>query len=90
MIERTIFECEHCNKKRLISKYGMKKHEEKCFYNPIRKACITCNNFINEPIHQLEDGTTEAIAGERECEVNYNIEKELRHNCPLWIEKEEI
>lgn len=30
MIERTVYECEHCHKKRLVSKYAMRDHEKEC------------------------------------------------------------
>ena len=42
MIERKIYECEHCNKKRLMNPYQMKYHEKICWYNPKNKTCVTC------------------------------------------------
>lgn len=42
MRERIIYECEHCNKKWYMSKYRMKDHEYRCWYNPKNKACNTC------------------------------------------------
>ncbi len=41
----TAYRCEHCEKKILISKSGMYKHEAKCFANPVMKACRTCSNY---------------------------------------------
>lgn len=89
MIERTIYECEHCHKKRLINKSQIKKHEEECFYNPKRKACIICGNFHYEPAYgeyhnEIPGGAIEDVPEVRECEVNYDIHLKLRHNCPLW------
>lgn len=52
MRERTIYECEHCCKKRLFVKKKMQQHEEKCWYNPANKTCMTCKfgdiNYIFE------------------------------------------
>lgn len=76
MIERTIYECEHCHKRRLINKYQMIKHEEKCYYNPNNKSCVICDNFNCE------------IGEDRGCEVHYDIHLKLRHGCPLWRHKE--
>jgi len=44
MNERIIYECEHCRKKRLLSKYQMREHESICWYNPSNEACNTCEN----------------------------------------------
>lgn len=44
MIERTIYECEHCHKKRLMNKTQMKKHEDICWYNSKNKTCCTCKH----------------------------------------------
>lgn len=89
MIERTIYECEHCHKKRLINKTQMKKHEEKCYYNPKTKSCITCNNFESEaPYREYHDevpgGAYEYFDGYRECEVGLNIQDKLKTNCCSW------
>ncbi|MCO6554092.1 MAG: hypothetical protein J6572_03725 [Gilliamella sp.] len=34
-------------KKALRTKQGMKLHESKCFYNPDKKACTTCDYYEN-------------------------------------------
>lgn len=50
MIERIIYQCEHCNRKRYFNKTQMKVHEENCWYKPENKTCVTCyyNNFYGE------------------------------------------
>lgn len=81
MIERIIYECEHCHKKRLISKGAMKNHEEKCWWNLKNKTCVTCWHdngwFDNNP----EDGEY------RKCfrGIEFNSPKPKTH-CPLWKE----
>lgn len=42
MIERVIYQCEHCYKRKLMNKSAMKKHEKECWYNPENKTCVTC------------------------------------------------
>jgi len=39
------YKCDFC-KKLLQTQSGMKKHEEKCFYNPKTNSCITCNSLV--------------------------------------------
>ena len=34
-----------CGRNVIMSKKRMEAHEEYCFYNPIRKACVTCKKF---------------------------------------------
>lgn len=79
MRERIIYECEHCYKKRLLSKYQMKEHEEKCFYNPTTKSCITCGSF-------------NCWGTDRSCESsesNIDLSEKLKSNCQYWSELEE-
>lgn len=48
MKERIVYECEHCSKKRYLSKYKTRDHESICWYNPKVKACNSCNhNYYN-------------------------------------------
>lgn len=48
MFQISVYACEHegCNKI-LRSKQGMQSHESKCFYNPDKKACATCDYYEN-------------------------------------------
>ena len=45
MRERIIYECEHCNRKKLINKTQMRKHEDICWFNSKNKTCLTCEHF---------------------------------------------
>lgn len=92
MRERIIYECEHCHKKRLLSKYQMKEHEEKCFYNPNVKACITCRNFYYEsaylePHFETTPTSYEEVEEVRSCEVGQDIKFKLKSKCANWIPK---
>ena len=77
MNERIIYECEHCEKRRYMSKYQMRDHEKICWYNPKNKACNTCE-------HNTYNGT-------RYCELgiaNSNLKPEV--NCESWQLKTEL
>ena len=39
------FKCDHCVKKVLTTRSGMRAHEKKCFMNPVSKSCIACLYF---------------------------------------------
>lgn len=77
MIERTVYECEHCHKKRLVSKYAMRDHEKECFYNPDSKSCILCENFIQDN-SDIERG----------CLMKQDLRFKLKTNCLYWKQKE--
>lgn len=76
MRERIIYECEHCNKKRLLNKIKMKQHENICWYNDKNKTCITCG-------YNLFDGENNC------CALNQNKNKKPIINCSDWLDKEE-
>lgn len=81
MKERIIYECEHCNKKRLINKTQMKNHEDMCWYNLKNKTCLTCEYFEYRSV-QYEP----KYCNLKERIIFGNIEVK----CSLWREKEEI
>lgn len=96
MIERTIFECEHCHKKRLINKTQMKKHEEICWYNSKNKTCLTCKNYeyeaaYQEPHYELEGCPMEEVPSFKYCNLKDKyLEIAPETNCTGWIIKEEV
>jgi hypothetical protein len=93
MIERTIFECEHCHKKRLMNKSQMKNHEEICWYNPKNKSCLTCSNYTYEPAYlephpELDGCPSENIPALRYCDSIGDLPEQPFTNCEGWILKE--
>lgn len=46
------FRCAHGCKKYFLSESYMRKHEEKCFYNPVHKGCGSCNDLNSSCIHR--------------------------------------
>jgi len=70
MIEIKAYQCEHCFRKVLSSKSGIKAHEKKCFLNEETKSCATCgllNNF-----------------GVRSCLAKVDITSKLKTQCEKW------
>ncbi|MFR5643609.1 MAG: hypothetical protein ACLTK7_10620 [Clostridium paraputrificum] len=96
MIERTIYECEHCNKKRLINKTQMKKHENICWFNPKNKTCLTCSHYeyesgYLEPHPELDGCPCESVEAIRYCYLkDVQLDKQPRTNCKDWREEEEL
>ncbi len=42
----TAYQCDFCKNPRLyLSRGGARKHEKRCWLNPIRKSCATCGNL---------------------------------------------
>ncbi|WP_026887674.1 hypothetical protein [Clostridium beijerinckii] len=94
MIERTIYECEHCHKRRLINKSAMKKHEGICWYNNKNKTCLTCSGYVYEPPYlephpELDGCPNEHIDAIRYCEYeDKNLDAEPVINCEHWRERD--
>lgn len=93
---REIYECEHCNKKRLINKTQMKKHEDICWFNPQNRACLTCEHFEYQPSYyephtELDYCPNELVPEIRYCNLqDKNLPREPITKCDSWREKEEI
>jgi len=51
-----------CKRNVLTSRSAMAKHEDRCFRNPIRRACQTCANLEIEPYDELGNGGTYCLS----------------------------
>ena len=80
-----------CGTKVLMSKKAMEAHEVICFYNPERKACVSCANFEtfedsngmeHEPQNLQTWRHTECLASE-----DFDISEKLRHDCESYVNK---
>lgn len=78
MRERTIYECEHCNKIRYMNKYQMRDHEKICWYNPENRACKTCDHIDNQHIVHS-------------CYIGIELENfpKPNINCQSWEQRED-
>lgn len=102
MKEITAYVCEFCpRKKARMSKSKTVTHEAICFYNPARKACVTCAHFSNgEGYHDTCWGGEHQQTSYRtnECELDVianatgpdNPAGDLQHDCAKWIPKSEV
>ena len=81
MREVTVYECEHCNKRKYAYKASAKRHENKCYWNPKTKSCMTCKHYI------CPDESTEFQVYEEETFCAFaNPYFQLNYNCKGWIE----
>lgn len=101
MIERTVYQCEHCKlhktkPKIYFSSYRMWEHEHSCFYNPKNQTCFTCaHNDYYQSVYTDEYGI-EGYRGGNHC---YNEDAPEEHrkvkrlpivNCPHWVDEREV
>lgn len=83
MKEIKAYQCEYGCKKVLLTKQGIKRHEEKCFWNPKRKACASCKN--NEP-YDGDDGDSGMWCTVLEFDI-FTDRYNGNSDCINWSEK---
>jgi len=85
------FVCDFCpRKKRFAARGTAERHERRCFYNPVRRACASCAHFKLEPYYYESD--TGYSDGGPSCAVDaLNRDPKaltvLRSECQLWEPK---
>lgn len=82
----TMYECPHCHKKLNRTLESAIRHAGKCYRNPIRKACVTCNSWEDSgkyKVFHCKDGH-DMVAVE---EWGGEIHAELQCDCPFWEAK---
>ena len=79
-----------CGRQVATSKKRVEEHEKHCFYNPVRRACVTCGNFIKS-VREHGGGDEEGHGyfpyyEPQCCAVREDVEldKKLQHDCPSW------
>jgi len=73
----TAYQCGFCKTPKLyLSRSGAKKHEERCWLNPVRKSCATCDNLI-----EVWDSKNE-VMNWRCTETKHEPFKQKIDNCP--------
>jgi len=79
----TMYECPYCHKKLNRTLGSAIRHTGKCYHNPIRKACVTCNSWEDSgkyKIFHCKD-SHDMVAVE---EWGGEIHAELQHDCNWW------
>lgn len=88
MYEIKAYHCSYCRKYGM-AKAWIKKHEEKCFHNPITRSCMTCANFDKKTLrHEGEIYSMEMPV----CYENFSLFNNdgkwmLKNNCEKWVER---
>lgn len=83
MRERKCVQCEFCGKI-LLTKSAMKNHEEICFWNPARRACVRCAHAFYRLGTEINPDPEISV---RSCKKGHDIKKSLRADCQdfLWF-----
>ncbi len=95
MKEIKAFQCDYCDRY-YKHKSSAKRHENKCFKNPTRKACLTCGNFITdyETVYARPQGDQNYGDADYECKYNYcahsdetfdGVNQAFQVDCKYWI-----
>ena len=90
-IKRIAWSCSwKCGHKVLVSKKAMQDHEDRCFWNPKIRACMTCGNFhkysetVYDPHHGGDPGSSDWEAIINGCD-HFDLKEALHHDCQMWV-----
>jgi len=101
LIQQVIaYVCVFCPRKKRFAQRGTAiKHAQRCFYNPERRACITCKHFSFEPAERPDwsTGYPGSPAGYG-CEFGLipikkgpeEPEQVMTADCEKWEQKSEV
>ncbi len=89
MIERTVYQCEHCKKYKRTPKVYFKKsdtyyHEQTCFYNEDNKTCLTCKFNTREQHEWLPSKGIGCKFGLLDFENRFTLSDVIKRNCDHW------
>lgn len=100
MREITAYQCDYCNKHGK-SKSHVKRHENRCFHNPVKRACVTCANKEQAEYRKISDAPLtfgmEIMYFKPICNAGFSLVEEseqgykvrYKHDCPKWEEIKE-
>ena len=102
MKEIKAYECEYCGKVYKL-KNSCGRHEQKCFANPLNKACRTCKHAIkdSETVYVRPNGDQNYGDADYDikflwCEITEKYLKHpsepcnFEHNCKFWEQGEKL
>jgi hypothetical protein len=91
-----------CGRRVTVNRKTVDRHEKTCFWNPARRACVTCDHEIPGYVDEPDYTTGYHYEQDRECKTTGLDEEALtqttdksdpkkgstiRWNCPLWTAK---
>ena len=91
-IKRTAWACKWgCRRNVTTSKQRMARHEERCWWNPARRACVTCrhcNQYVDD--NGMVGTPYQQTWSVRECaaDAGIDLQEGLRRDCDWWVNKE--
>lgn len=86
MYEVRAYHCSYC-KKYGLTKAWIKKHEERCFHNPVTRSCCTCANFQKSTSKEGIISIDIPICLEAIPLSDDNTKWKLKSNCSKWVER---
>lgn len=72
-----------CGRKVVLSKKSMIDHESRCFYNPEKKACVTCKYFERQLDNNGVEGAYYNEWVIQLCNAKEEHLTKLQNNCRL-------
>lgn len=89
MLERTVYQCEHCQVYRrepriFFSKTNAEKHERGCFYNLENKTCFTCKHNTRRVKRECEN-VCELDKDKGDAYLPVSIQ--IAFKCEFWEER---
>jgi len=83
-IERKIYYCKHCQRRRLMDRRKIELHEVECWSNPDNKSCPSCLFSFGGYETDENTGKLKRMFG---CYVDPSHERELGEQPPIGCEK---
>jgi len=83
-IERKIYYCQHCQRRRLMDRRKIEKHEAECWSNPDNKSCPSCLFSFSEYEKDETTGKMKRVFG---CYVDPDHRREFGEQPPVGCEK---
>lgn len=85
-IERKIYYCEHCMRRRLMDRRKIEKHEKECWSNPENKSCLSC--YYSQSGY-ISDDASGGITRVFDCALSVVPQRTLGEppatGCQSWV-----
>ena len=82
-IARTIYYCQHCQRRRLMDRRKIELHEAGCWSNPENKSCPSCLYGHSRYVENDETGSLKKIF---ECIIGVVKPREFGEEPPFFCE----
>jgi len=87
MIVITAYECQFCHDAVYKIRGSCRRHEKRCWWNPVRKACVSCGNFeagTNEDTGRYYFWCEKYEKHVMKYPDKLRDEMKFKNKCPFW------